>query len=174
VNRRAYCAEIRSRLPCYRETHDFDGPALGGMLLTFDATIVFNARSICSSGLCLSSDPGCSTSWRSRVSQILHERDMEFRYLIRDRDSKFSKSFDQVFESESCEIVLTPRQAPDSNSYSERWVRTARNECLDHILTFNGVNARFANRPIMCRYCGNSRPTTMKGDLTRDLSNTLR
>jgi putative transposase len=34
-------------------------------------------------------------------------------------------------------IVLTPRQAPDVNSYAERWVRTARNEYLDHILIFN-------------------------------------
>ena len=40
-------------------------------------------------------------------------------------------------EAESCEIVLTPRRAPDANSHSERWVRTARDECLDHILIFN-------------------------------------
>lgn len=67
----------------------------------------------------------------------LHEQDIDFRYLIHDRDSKFTKRFDQVFEAEDCEIVLTPQEASDANSYAERWVRTARNECLDHILVVN-------------------------------------
>ncbi len=119
-------------------------------------------------------DSAWVTQQARNLTWDLQEQGTEFRYLIHDRDSKFAKSFDQVFEAEGCEIVLTPRQAPDANSYAERWVRTARNECLDHILIFNGVNARFANRPISCRYCGNSRPTTMKGDLTRELSNALR
>ncbi len=48
-----------------------------------------------------------------------------------------SKVASTVFESEGCEIVLTPLQAPNANSHPERWIRTARNECLDHILIFN-------------------------------------
>ena len=119
-------------------------------------------------------DSAWVTQQARNLTWDLQEQGTEFRYLIHDRDSKFAKSFDQVFEAEGCKIVLTPRQAPDANSYAERWVRTARNECFDHILIFNGVNARFANRPISCRYCGNSRPTTMKGDLIRELTNALR
>ena len=82
-------------------------------------------------------DSAWVTQQARNLTWDLHEQDAGFRYLIHDRDSKFARSFDQVFESESCEIVLTPRQAPDANSHAERWVRTARSECLDHILIFN-------------------------------------
>ena len=82
-------------------------------------------------------DSAWVTQQARNLTWDLQEQGTAFRYLIHDRDSKFAKSFDQVFEAEGCEIVLTPLQAPDANSYSERWVRTARNECLDHILIFN-------------------------------------
>ncbi len=67
----------------------------------------------------------------------LHEQDIDFRYLIHDRDSKFTKSFDQVFEAEGCVIVLTPREAPDANAYAERWVLSARTKCLDKVIIVN-------------------------------------
>lgn len=56
------------------------------------------------------------------------------RLLIRDRDSKYSSPFDEVFRTEGVRIVKTPIRAPRANAYAERWVRTARRECLDHIL----------------------------------------
>jgi putative transposase len=56
------------------------------------------------------------------------------RFLVNDRDTKFSGAFDEVFRSEGIDVIRTPVQAPNANAYAERWVRTLRADCLDRIL----------------------------------------
>jgi len=72
----------------------------------------------------------------------LEETESQFRCLIRDNDSKYTAAFDTIFESQITRVVPTPFQAPNANSYSERWVRSVRQECLDHILIINEVHLR--------------------------------
>ena len=58
------------------------------------------------------------------------------KFLLRDRDSKFTAAFDEVFGSEGVQIVRVPYRTPRANSVAERFVGTVRRECLDHLLIF--------------------------------------
>jgi putative transposase len=73
----------------------------------------------------------------------LDERGRRVRFLVRDRDAKFCRAFDDVLGSEGVEVLRTPVQAPNANAYAERWVRTARAECLDWLLV---VGSRHLDR----------------------------
>jgi putative transposase len=64
----------------------------------------------------------------------LDARTSPVRFLIRDRDAKFSRSFDEVVRSEGMRVIRTPVQAPNANAYAERVIETMRAECLDWTL----------------------------------------
>ncbi len=70
---------------------------------------------------------------RNLVMQ-LGEQERRFELLIHDRDTKFSRSFDEVFRSEGIEVIRTPVRAPNANAFAERWVRTVRGDCLDRMI----------------------------------------
>src|SRR5665647_2581404 len=67
----------------------------------------------------------------------LGERADGFRFLVRDRDTKFTAAFDAVFADAGIEVLRSPPRAPKGNAYAERWVSTIRRECLDRMLIFN-------------------------------------
>jgi putative transposase len=72
----------------------------------------------------------------------LEDRDLPLRFLIHDRDTKFTDSFDTVFRSEKLKIIRTPYRAPNANAFAERWVRTVREECLDKLIIINQQHLR--------------------------------
>jgi putative transposase len=93
-----------------------------------------------------------SGAWATQVARNLaaaHEdRGWSFRFLVRDRDTKFVASFDTVFSSIGIETIRTPVRSPRANAFAERWVRTVRQECLDHLL----VASRRQLEPVLCDY----------------------
>jgi len=64
----------------------------------------------------------------------LEDRVRPVKFLIRDRDAKFTSNFDEVFRADDIRTILTPVSAPQANVFAERFVGTVRRERLDRML----------------------------------------
>src|SRR6266536_1275512 len=83
---------------------------------------------------CSSNPDGRWVTQQARNFSMQFEGEQPFRFLIHDRDTKFSRAFDEVIRAEGIKVIRTPVQAPNANAFAERWVRTVRADCLDRIL----------------------------------------
>jgi transposase InsO family protein len=87
---------------------------------------------------CTANPTGAWVTQQARqFAWTLQEQPSRSRFLIRDRDAKFTRSFDAVFACEGIEIVKTPVRAPKANAIAERFVGTVWRECLDWLLILN-------------------------------------
>jgi len=77
------------------------------------------------------------TQQARNVARDIADEGIDVRFLVRDRDTKYVVNFDEVFRSEGAQILQTPFRTPNANAYAERFIRTVRTECLDHLLIVN-------------------------------------
>jgi transposase InsO family protein len=84
----------------------------------------------------VTANPDCAWMRQQARNLAIEERLRNVRFLLHDRDAKFSGPFDELIRSEGVRVIKTPVRAPQANAIAERWVRTVRNECLDHVLVF--------------------------------------
>ena len=88
----------------------------------------------------------------SRLFMDLEDAGHRFRFLIRDRDAKFTAAFDAVFTAIDVQIIRTPVQAPRANAIAERFVGSIRRELLDRLLIINRRHAAAALRQYARHY----------------------
>jgi len=100
-------------------------------------------------------------SWTAQQARNLlmdlGERATQFRFVIRDRDSKFTAMFDHVLAGSGVRIIKTPALSPRANSFAERYVGTLRRECLDHLLIYGERHLRQILAEY-ARHCNHHRP----------------
>jgi hypothetical protein len=92
---------------------------------------------------CTANPTGAWVTQQARqFAWTLHERRPPFRFLIRDRDSKFTTVFDDVLAGTGVRIIKTPIRSPRANSLAGRYAGTLRRECLDHLLIYGERHLR--------------------------------
>jgi putative transposase len=67
----------------------------------------------------------------------LDDAERKMRFLVRDRDAKLTRAFDEVFAGAGIRVLRSPPRAPRANAFAERWIGTVRRECLDRLLIVN-------------------------------------
>jgi putative transposase len=84
----------------------------------------------------VTANPDCAWVTQQARNLSVEERLGNVRYLIHDRDAKFCGPFDAIVATEGVRVIEKPVRAPRANAFAERWVRSVRAECLDHLLIF--------------------------------------
>jgi putative transposase len=79
----------------------------------------------------------------AEVLDTMKNSGFEPKYLIRDRDGKFSDEFDSIFQSNGLTVVKTPAQNPSCNIYAERWVWSVKHECLNYFSVFGKHHLKY-------------------------------
>jgi hypothetical protein len=99
--------------------------------------IELGSRRVHVSGCTATPDAAWVTQQARNLAVTRVDVDAPLRFLVCDRDPKFTRAFDQIFFGEAVKAIRTRVKAPRANAYAERWVRTVRTECLDWLLVLS-------------------------------------
>ena len=119
--------------------------------------IELSSRRVHLAGCTARPDNAWVTQQARNLSMALAEAGNDFRFLIHDRDTKFTAAFDEIFRTDGVEIIKTPIRAPRANAIAERWVKSARTELLDWVLILGERHLRAALSEYVDHY-NRSRP----------------
>jgi putative transposase len=114
--------------------------------------IEFGSRRVRLGGVTANPHGPWVTQQARNLVMALAEEERPVRFLVRDRDSKFSFGFDEVFRSEGVRVIRTPVRAPRAKAHAERWVGSLRRECLDRILIVGRLHLEEAVRGYIRHY----------------------
>jgi transposase InsO family protein len=92
------------------------------------------------------------TQQARNLSSVLSERVHPAKFLIRDRDAKFTARFDEVFAADAIRVIRTPIRSPRANAFAERFVATVRRECLDRLLVVHRSQLEAVLREFVTHY----------------------
>jgi len=93
--------------------------------------------------------------WIKQVERNISGWDGEMqgaRYLIRDRDSKYTESFDSILQATGIEPVKLPPMSPNLNAFAERFVKSIKSECLDRMILFGEKSLRHVIKGYLAHY----------------------
>jgi putative transposase len=114
--------------------------------------IELSRRRVYLAGVTATPDGAWVAQQARNLTMALTEQKQRHRILIRDRDSKFTAAFDEVFRSEGLRLIKTPIAAPRAKAHAERWVGSARRECLDRILILSRTHLETVLREYVAYY----------------------
>jgi putative transposase len=111
-------------------------------------------RRVWITGVTAHPNAGWVTQQARNVAGDLADERIDVKFVVRDRDTKYVTAFDEVFRSEGAQILMTPFRTPNANAYAERFVRTVRSQCLDHLLVVNALHLERILRSYAQHYNG--------------------
>jgi len=114
--------------------------------------IELDTRRVHLAGVTANPDGAWVTQQARNLLLALGERGRQVRFVLRDRDAKFCRSFDAVFRAEGGEVLVTPVMSPKANAHAERWVQTVRAECLGWLLVVGRGHLEQALRFYVAHY----------------------
>jgi len=100
----------------------------------------------------ITANPDCAWVTQQARNLAVEQQVASNRFLIHDRDAKFCGPFDAIFASEGVRVIETPLRAPRANAIAERWVRSVRHECLDHLLILGRRHLEHVLREYLAHY----------------------
>jgi transposase InsO family protein len=137
---------LRSQAQAIIAADFFETRTLTGARLYVFAVIEHTTRRVRVLGATAHPTAAWTTQLARNLVMDLHDTDATVKYLIRDRDSKYTAAFDAVFADDGIAIVKTGIRMPRMNAIMERWVRSCRAELLDRTLIVNQTHLMHALR----------------------------